>query len=177
MGCHFLLQRIFLTQASNSGLLHCRRTLYQLSHEGSPLPDSSVRAICPARILEWTVISFSRRSSQARDQTHVSCIGRWILYHWATWEAQLYEMSYYYYHQFADEETETQRSIETWPKSASKKGWSQDSKSSNLLCNYILICKYTEGEWFSVGGLWQALLLDYPTSHSSWLLLATLKKL
>ena len=26
--------------------------------------------------------SFSRGSSQTRDQIHVSCIGRWILYHW-----------------------------------------------------------------------------------------------
>ena len=28
MGCHFLLQRIFPTQGSNPGLLHCRRILY-----------------------------------------------------------------------------------------------------------------------------------------------------
>ena len=27
-------------------------------------------------------------SSLIRDQTHVSCIGRWILYHWTTREAQ-----------------------------------------------------------------------------------------
>ena len=32
-----------------------------------------------ARILEWVVISSSRVSSQPRDQTHVSCIGRRIL--------------------------------------------------------------------------------------------------
>ena len=31
-----LLQGIFQTQGSNPGLLHCRWTLYQLSHEGSP---------------------------------------------------------------------------------------------------------------------------------------------
>ena len=36
MGCHFLLQSIFPTQGSNSGLLHCRQTLYRLSHQGSP---------------------------------------------------------------------------------------------------------------------------------------------
>ena len=33
---------------------------------------------------EWVAISFSRGSSQPRDQTHdscVSCIGRWILYY------------------------------------------------------------------------------------------------
>ena len=28
------------------------------------------------------------RSSWPRGQTWVSCIGRWILYHWATWEVQ-----------------------------------------------------------------------------------------
>ena len=31
-----LLQRIFLTQGSNSGLLHCRRILYYLNHQRSP---------------------------------------------------------------------------------------------------------------------------------------------
>ena len=36
MGCHSLLQRIFLTQGSNSGLLHCRQILYHLSNQGSP---------------------------------------------------------------------------------------------------------------------------------------------
>ena len=32
VGCHFLLQGIFPTQESNLGLLHCRQTLYPLSH-------------------------------------------------------------------------------------------------------------------------------------------------
>ena len=36
MDCHFLLQRIFPTQGWNPGLLHCRQTLYHLSHQGSP---------------------------------------------------------------------------------------------------------------------------------------------
>ena len=36
VGCHFLLQGIFLTQGSNSGLPHCRQTLYHLSHLGIP---------------------------------------------------------------------------------------------------------------------------------------------
>ena len=34
MGCHFLLQEIFPTQGLNLGLLHCRQTLYRLSHQG-----------------------------------------------------------------------------------------------------------------------------------------------
>ena len=37
VGCHSLLQGIFPTQESNSGVLHCRQILYQLSYEGSPL--------------------------------------------------------------------------------------------------------------------------------------------
>ena len=36
VGWHFLLQRIFPTQGMNLGLLHCRQTLYCLSHQGSP---------------------------------------------------------------------------------------------------------------------------------------------
>ena len=35
LGCHSLLQGIFLTQGSNPVLLHCRRILYCLSHQGS----------------------------------------------------------------------------------------------------------------------------------------------
>ena len=36
VGCHSLLQGIFLTQGWNPGLLHCRQILYRLSHQGSP---------------------------------------------------------------------------------------------------------------------------------------------
>ena len=35
VGCHALLQGIFLTQGSNLGLLHCWQILYCLSHQGS----------------------------------------------------------------------------------------------------------------------------------------------
>ena len=35
VGCHALLQGIFLTQELNQGLLHCRWILYQLSYKGS----------------------------------------------------------------------------------------------------------------------------------------------
>ena len=53
-------------------------------------PGSSVLEIFQARILKWVAISFSRLSSQPMDRnciSWVSCIGRWILYHWTTWEA------------------------------------------------------------------------------------------
>ena len=36
VGSHSLLQGIFPTQGSNSGLQHCRQILYCLSHQGSP---------------------------------------------------------------------------------------------------------------------------------------------
>ena len=45
VGCHFLLQGIFLTQGSNPcllDLLHCRQILYSLSHLGSPLQFMNV---------------------------------------------------------------------------------------------------------------------------------------
>ena len=35
VGCHILLQGIFLTQESNPGLPCCKQTLYRLSHQGS----------------------------------------------------------------------------------------------------------------------------------------------
>ena len=77
------LQRIFLTQESNWGLLHCRQILYQLRYQGSPSleesesevtqlcpthcdpidccpPGSSVHGIFQARVLEWVAISFSK---------------------------------------------------------------------------------------------------------------------
>ena len=52
------------------------------------LPGSSVHGIFQARILEWVAISSSRGSSQPRDRTLVSCIGRWFLYCWAIRKAQ-----------------------------------------------------------------------------------------
>ena len=52
VGSLSLLQGIFPTQGSNPGLPHCRRILYQLSHQGSP------------RILEWVAFPVSRGSSR-----------------------------------------------------------------------------------------------------------------
>ena len=37
-------------------------------------PGSSVRGVSQARILEWVAISYSRGSSQPRDQTHISYV-------------------------------------------------------------------------------------------------------
>ena len=49
---------------------------------------SSVRGILQARIVWWVAISSSRGSSWPRDWTHISCVGRQILYHWATLESR-----------------------------------------------------------------------------------------
>ena len=56
-----------------------------------------LRGLQPARLLwPWNFFikniwggchSSSKESSWPRDQTHIFCIGRWILYHWATREA------------------------------------------------------------------------------------------
>ena len=51
-------------------------------------PGSSVHGILKAEILEWVVISSSRGSFWPRDRTHISCIGRQILHHWATREVR-----------------------------------------------------------------------------------------
>ena len=48
---------------------------------------SSVHRIPQARILEWVANSSSRGSSWPRDQTHIFCIDRTILYSCATREA------------------------------------------------------------------------------------------
>ena len=53
------------------------------------LSGSSIHDDFQARILAWAVISFSRGSSLSRNQTCVSCISRWILYHWATEKPRL----------------------------------------------------------------------------------------
>ena len=66
-----LLQGIFPTKGSNTGLPHCRWVLYQLNHKGSP------------RILEWIVYPFSSRSSSPRNQTGISCIASGFFTNWA----------------------------------------------------------------------------------------------
>ena len=82
VGCHFLLQGIFVTQGLNPGLPHCRRILCHLSHQGSP------------RILEWVAYLFSRGTSQPMDQTGVLCIAGRFFTSWATRETYIYSQSY-----------------------------------------------------------------------------------
>ena len=48
VGCHCLLQGIFLTQGSNSALLYCRQILYCLSYGRSPHENISAQRLCLA---------------------------------------------------------------------------------------------------------------------------------
>ena len=50
----------------------------------SSLLDSSVYGISQARILEWVAHFLLQGIFQPRDWTHISCIGRQIVYLWAT---------------------------------------------------------------------------------------------
>ena len=75
VNCHALLQRIFPTQGSNSGLPCSGWILYHLSHQGNP------------RILEWVAYPFSRGSSWLRNQTRVSCIAGRFFTSWVSKEA------------------------------------------------------------------------------------------
>ena len=76
VGSLSLLQGIFPTQRLNPGLPHCRRSFYQLSHQGNP------------RILEWVAYPFSSRSFEPRNQTGVSCIAGEFFTNWVIREAQ-----------------------------------------------------------------------------------------
>ena len=78
MGCHFLLQGIFPTQGSTSGLLHCRQILYCLSHQGdiqpTPMcnqflweklqlhPFSLIEMFLDSNFVQWEVKNFRRLS-------------------------------------------------------------------------------------------------------------------
>ena len=75
-GVPFPSQGISLTQGSNLGLLHGRQILYHLRHQGSPEYWSRLLFPTPGYLPDPEIepMFFC-----------VSCIGRWILYHYATW--------------------------------------------------------------------------------------------
>ena len=50
VGCHAILQGIFPTQGLDPGLLNCRRILYCLSHQGSPL-----KSVCSTNLIYSTI--------------------------------------------------------------------------------------------------------------------------
>ena len=72
VGSHFLLQRIFLSQGLNQGLLHCRQILYHLNHQGSPfiiiiLNKPALRLATPAL---HTLILLSKETLQEEWGSH-----------------------------------------------------------------------------------------------------------
>ena len=75
VGSLSFLQGIFPIQGSNSGLLHCRWIVYQLSHKGSP------------RIREWVACPFSSGSSRPGNRTGASCLAGGFFTNWAIREA------------------------------------------------------------------------------------------
>ena len=56
VGCHSLLQGIFLTQGSNLGLPHCRQILYHLRHQGIPSHIFISRTKAPTLFLKSDLI-------------------------------------------------------------------------------------------------------------------------
>ena len=109
LGSHFLLQGIVPTQGSNSGLLHCRWTLYHLSHQCKCQVNNvqQTQRLFFGIFLEffWLLIIFFAftefvtmlllfcvlscqsggmwdPSSTIRNPTHTPCNGRWSLSHW-----------------------------------------------------------------------------------------------
>ena len=71
-----------------SGLKVAQSCLTLCDYMDCSLPGSSVHRILQARILEWVAVPFSRRSSQPRNSTQVSCIAGEFFTVWATREAQ-----------------------------------------------------------------------------------------
>ena len=60
----------------------------------------SVHSILQARTRECIAISLSRESSRPRSRTrvfYVSCIGRWVLYHWCHLGSPYIYMNMYMY--------------------------------------------------------------------------------
>ena len=55
--------------------LHCRQSLYHLSHQGTP------------RILEWVTYPFSRANSWPRNQTGIFCTVSGLFISWAIQKA------------------------------------------------------------------------------------------
>ena len=103
VGCHCLLQEIFMTQGLTLGPLHVRKILYQVSHQGNLLqfaaaavkllqscptlcdpidgspPGSPIPGILQARTLEWVAIAFSAYLAQqfSNFSVYLNCLRSW----------------------------------------------------------------------------------------------------
>ena len=63
VGCHYLLQGIFLMQGFSPGLLHCRQILYSLSYHGSLIG----KLVCPMPRLWRNLLEKMARKLFRRD--------------------------------------------------------------------------------------------------------------
>ena len=86
--CYFNLQ--FPNDVWLRTCVHAQLCLTLCDPSDCSPPGSFVHGISQARVLEWVAISYSRGSFWPRHRTGISCTGRQIRYHWATWEAQPY---------------------------------------------------------------------------------------
>ena len=78
LGCDILKTLCVHAKSLQSCLTLC--TLWTVVHQ-APLSMGFSRE----ELLEWVAMTSSRGSSWCRDWTHisyVSCIGRWVIYHW-----------------------------------------------------------------------------------------------
>ena len=78
VGCHFLLQRIFLTQGSNPGLPHCRQMLYHLSHKGLSNANESTSDFNSQNVIQKTLtisVSFKANSNSNLPSHMMPCSG------------------------------------------------------------------------------------------------------
>ena len=78
----------YLTQSLSISVCSVSKLCPTLWHTMNRIPPGFFfYGILQIRIPEWVAIFFLSGSSGLRDQTHISCIGKQILYHWATREA------------------------------------------------------------------------------------------
>ena len=84
VGCHFLLQGIFLTQGSNPGLPHCRQTLYPLSHLDSILKSKDVtlpKKVHLVKAMVFPVVMYGCESWTIKKAEHQR-IDAFVLWCW-----------------------------------------------------------------------------------------------
>ena len=93
VGCHFLLQ--CMKVKSEREVTQSCRTLCDPMDCSSP--GSSVHGILQGRILEWVATSFSRGSSQPRDQTQVSRVADGFFYRLSPKDIYMYVYTYIYH--------------------------------------------------------------------------------
>ena len=87
VGFHSLLQGIFPTQGSNPGLLHCRRTLYCLSHQGILMNDfhSHFHLQLELHLLDdWTSPLWCPTSPGSRAAFHFWVFAHFAIFAWMT---------------------------------------------------------------------------------------------